>query len=77
MGWPWGEGQLEEGAGTEPASYPFSRVTHLASRTRSSWRSWKTLELKIKSRQSFRHGPRAKTFSSSYVRTEGGGGGKY
>lgn len=44
----------------------------MASRTRSSWRSWKTLELIIKSRQSFRHGPRAKTFSSSYVRAEGG-----
>lgn len=32
--------------------YPFSRVTHLASGTCCSWRSWETLELKIKSGQS-------------------------
>lgn len=29
--------------------YPFSRVTHLASGTHRSWRSWETLELKVKS----------------------------
>lgn len=39
--------------------YPFSRVTHLASGTHRSWRSWETLELKIKSGQSSKMQPQA------------------